>query len=102
MAGETEVRTNPELEQHYNVKYVTTGEQWKSKLKKAVVWIDYMCMPQPSATDDESGQDRATKASADHRQMEALDANGDGTVSGMRILLLYIPLPTSLHTTSSF
>ena len=43
----------------------------------------YMCMPQPSATDDtKSGQGgSAPKASADHRQMESLDANGDGTVS---------------------
>lgn len=40
MAGETEVRTNAELEQHYNVKLVTTGAEWKQKLKKAVVWIE--------------------------------------------------------------
>ena len=40
MAGETEVRTNSELENHYKVKLVTSGDEWKAKLPSALVWIE--------------------------------------------------------------
>ena len=77
MEGKTEVRTNAELEQHYHVKLITTGEVWKERLADTCVWIDYMSMPQPGAA--VKGRRMTT---TDHRLLgESLDTNDDGEIS---------------------
>ena len=40
MEGNTEVRTNSDLENHYAAKLITKGDEWKARLPGAVVWVE--------------------------------------------------------------
>ena len=49
MKGKTAVRSDAALDGGYGYSMVTAGKEWKKKLPKMYLWIDYCSIPQPAA-----------------------------------------------------
>ena len=75
-----DVRTNAYLEGIYGIKIITRGAQWEAALANSLLWIDYACIPQPSAADENEDQPAAVEqvqvATEEEEKQEATSKPG--------------------------
>ena len=80
LGGMIDVRTNAYLEGIYGIKIITRGAQWEAALANSLLWIDYACIPQPSAADENEDQPAAVEqvqvATEEEEKQEATSKPG--------------------------
>jgi len=55
------VVVDPKAEIFHHCKYNKTRKEWMRELKNAYIWFDWICMPQPMASNKEKLNDRQKK-----------------------------------------